>query len=263
VRPPVGWAAVAGSGTLAAIGFTVSVLIATLAFHGERLDEAKLGALSAVVVGSVLTWVVYRLTALLPRDRQARALLGTSQQMIDLIPEVDPERDHVRGPADASVTVVEYGDFECPYCGRAEPVVRDLLTDTDIRYVWRHLPLTDVHPAAQLAAEAAEAAAAQGAFWEMHDLLLAHQDDLRPKDLVKYATQLGLDADRFHDDVMRHVHTGRIAQDVESADLSGVSGTPTFFINDQRHYGAYDIANLKAAVKTARARAATASARTP
>jgi Na+/H+ antiporter NhaA len=263
VRPPVGWAAVAGSGTLAAIGFTVSVLIATLAFHGVRLDEAKLGALSAVVAGSLLTWVVYRVTALLPADRQARALLGTSQQMIDLIPEVDPARDHIRGPAEASVTVVEYGDFECPYCGRAEPVVRDLLADTDIRYVWRHLPLTDVHPAAQLAAEAAEAAAAQGVFWPMHDLLLQHQDDLRPKDLVRYAAELGLDADRFHDDVMRHVHAGRIAQDVESADLSGVSGTPTFFINEQRHYGAYDIANLKAAVKTARLRATTASARTP
>jgi protein-disulfide isomerase len=152
------------------------------------------------------------------------------------------------------VTVVEYGDFECPYCGQAEPIVRDLLTDTDIRYVWRHLPLTDVHPAAQLAAEAAEAAAAQGQFWPMHDLLLQHQENLRPKDLVRYAAELGLDADQFHDDLMRHVHAARVAQDVESADLSGVSGTPTFFINDQRHYGAYDIETLKVAVKTARAR---------
>jgi Na+/H+ antiporter NhaA len=258
VRPPVGWAAVAGSGTLAAIGFTVSLLIASLAFHGEQLDEAKLGALSAVVVGSVLTWVVYRATALLGPERQARALLGTAQQLLDLIPEVDPARDHIRGPAQASVTVVEYGDFECPYCGQAETVVRDLLTDTDIRYVWRHLPLTDVHPAAQLAAEAAEAAAAQGTFWPMHDLLLQHQDDLRPKDLVKYAAELGLDGDQFHDDLIRHVHNARIAQDVESADLSGVSGTPTFFINDQRHYGAYDIESLKAAVKTARLRVAVA-----
>jgi Na+/H+ antiporter NhaA len=261
IRPPVGWAAVAGSGTLAGIGFTVSLLIATLAFHGEQLDEAKLGALSAVVVASILTWAVYRCTALLSPERRARALLGTSQQMIDLIPEVDPERDHVRGPAHASVTVVEYGDFECPYCGQAEPVVRDLLADTDIRYVWRHLPLIDVHPAAQLAAEAAEAAAAQGVFWPMHDLLLRHQDDLRPKDLVRYAAELGLDPDQFHDDVMHHVHAGRVAQDVESADLSGVSGTPTFFINDQRHYGAYDIESLKAAVKVARMRAVAAPGR--
>jgi Na+/H+ antiporter NhaA len=254
VSPPVGWLAVLGSGTLAGIGFTVSLLIATRAFQGEQLAEAKLGALSAVVVASVLTWVVYRAAALLPSERRARALLGTGHQLVDLIPEVDPARDHIRGPDQASVTVVEYGDFECPYCGRAEPVVRDLLTDTDIRYVWRHLPLTDVHPAAQLAAEASEAAAVQGAFWEMHDLLLQHQEDLRPKDLVRYAAELGLDADQFHDDVMRHVHAGRIAQDVESADLSGVSGTPTFFINDQRHYGAYDVDTLKAAVKTARLR---------
>jgi protein-disulfide isomerase len=256
VRPPVGWAAVLGSGTLAGIGFTVSLLIASLAFHGTRLDEAKLGALAAVVVSSILTWAVYRVTALLPPERRARALLGTAQQMVDLIPPVDPERDHVRGPDDASVTVVEYGDFECPYCGQAEPVVRDLLSDRDIRYVWRHLPLTDVHPAAQLAAEAAEAAGAQGAFWPMHDLLLQHQDDLRPKDLVRYATELGLDPGEFHEDLLRHVHGARVAQDVESADLSGVSGTPTFFINDQRHYGAYDIDHLKAAVKTARQRAA-------
>jgi Na+/H+ antiporter NhaA len=254
IRPPVGWAAVLGSGTLGGIGFTVALLIATRAFSGEQLAEAKRGALSAVVVSSILTWGVYRMTALLSPERRARALLGTSQQLVDLIPAVDPDRDHVRGPAAASVTVVEYGDFECPYCGQAEPVVRDLLTDNDIRYVWRHLPLIDVHPSAQLAAEAAEAAAAQGAFWPMHDLLLHHQDDLRPKDLVRYAAQLGLDADRFHDDVLRHVHTGRIAQDVESADLSGVSGTPTFFINDQRHYGAYDIETLNAAVKTARMR---------
>jgi protein-disulfide isomerase len=136
--------------------------------------------------------------------------------------------------------------------------VRDLLSDNDIRYVWRHLPLTDVHPAAQLAAEAAEAAAAQDAFWPMHDLLLHNQDHLQPKDLVRYAAQLGLDADQFHNDLMHHVHTARIAFDVESADLSGVSGTPTFFINDQRHYGAYDIETLKAAVKTARLRSVVA-----
>ena len=256
VRPPVGWAAVAGSGTLAGIGFTVSLLIASLAFEGKQLDEAKFGALSAVVVASVLTWAVYRLTAMLSPDRRARALLGTAQQMLDLIPAVDPARDHIRGPAEASVTVVEYGDFECPYCGRAEPVVRSLLADTDIRYVWRHLPLTDVHPAAQLAAEAAEAAAAQGMFWPMHDLLLQRQDELRPKDLVRYAAELGLEPGQFHEDLLRHVHGARVAQDVESADLSGVSGTPTFFINDQRHYGAYDIASLQAAVKTARLRAA-------
>jgi protein-disulfide isomerase len=188
-----------------------------------------------------------------------RALLGTSEQLTDLYDEVDPERDHVRGPVDAPVTVVEYGDFECPYCGQAEPVLRELLRDfADVRYVWRHLPLNDVHPRTQLASEAAEAAADQGAFWEMHDLLLDHQDALRPDDLVGYARQLGLDVDRFTDALRTHGGAGRIAEDVDSADLSGVSGTPTFFINGRRHYGAYDIDTLSAAVRAAGARAALA-----
>jgi protein-disulfide isomerase len=139
--------------------------------------------------------------------------------------------------------------------------VRDLLADNDVRYVWRHLPLLDVHPQAQVAAEAAEAAAAQGAFWPMHDLLLSRQEDLRPNDLLNYAEELGLDRERFHDDLKRHLHAGRIAQDVESADLSGVSGTPTFFINGQRHYGAFDIQTLTTAIKTAKARTRIAPAR--
>jgi protein-disulfide isomerase len=154
------------------------------------------------------------------------------------------------------VTVVEYGDFECPYCGRAEPVVRELLRDfADVRYVWRHLPLNDVHPRAQLAAEASEAAAAQGAFWEMHDLLFEHQDALEPDDLVGYAEQLGLDVERFANDLRGRVGAARVADDVDSADLSGVSGTPTFFVNGRRHYGAYDIDTLSAAVRAAGARA--------
>jgi protein-disulfide isomerase len=129
------------------------------------------------------------------------------------------------------------------------------MQDDDLRFVWRHLPLSDVHPQAQIAAEVSEAAAAQGAFWEMHDLLLANQDKLQPTDLIGYARQLGLDTDQLHDDVKRHVAAARVAQDVESADTSGVSGTPTFFINGQRHYGAYDVESLKAAIKVARARA--------
>ncbi|HYJ75440.1 MAG TPA: thioredoxin domain-containing protein, partial [Kineosporiaceae bacterium] len=178
--------------------------------------------------------------------------------IVDLQADVDESRDHIRGPMDAPVTLVEYGDFECPYCGQAEPVVRELLAShgDDIRYVWRHLPLEHVHPHAALAAEAAEAASEQGAFWEMHDLLLDHQDHLTGRDLVAYAQQLGLDVDRFHRDLKEHRLAGRVAEDVQSAELSGVSGTPTFFVNGRRHYGAYDIDTLKAAVKTAKARAA-------
>ena len=175
LRPPVGWAAVAGGGTIAGIGFTVALLVATLAFDGADLEKAKLGILSAAFGAAALTWLLFRTTALLPRRTHIRALLGTSEPLVDLYVDFDPERDHVRGPIDALVTVVEYGDFECPYCGQAEPVIRELLREFgDVAYVWRHLPLSDVHPNAQLAAEATEAAADQGAFWELHDLLLAH-----------------------------------------------------------------------------------------
>jgi Na+/H+ antiporter NhaA len=254
-RPTVGWAAVVGSGTIAGIGFTVSLLIATIAFEGPQLAEAKVGLLSAVIVASGLTWLVFRAAKLLSPPKKALALLGDADQLLDLTDPVDPERDHIRGPENASVTLVEYGDFECPYCGLAEPVLRDVLQDDDLRFVWRHLPLSDVHPRAQIAAEVSEAAAKQGAFWEMHDLLLSNQDKLQPADLIGYAEQLGLDTAKLHDDVKRHVAAARVAQDVESADTSGVSGTPTFFVNGQRHYGAYDVETLKTAIKTARARA--------
>jgi len=255
LRPPVGWATVAGAGSVAGIGFTVSILIATLAFDGQQLDEAKLGVLSAALCASVLTSLVYRATRLLPKQMQIRALVGTAEVIVDLGAPVDPERDHIRGPVDAPVTVVEYGDFQCPFCGRAEGAVRELLADWgDVAYVWRHLPLNDVHPYAQQAAEAAEAAAEQGKFWEMHDRLLDHQDELRIPDIVRHARELGLDLERFEDDLRKHEGAGRIAEDVDSADLSGVTGTPSFFINGRRHYGAYDIETLTKAVKGARAR---------
>lgn len=162
IRPPVGWAAVAGSGTIAGTAFTVSLLIAALAFTGPELAEVKLGILVAAVLSVLLTAAVFRVTDLLPPQRRARALLGRAELLLDLEVPVDDERDHVRGRLDAVVTLVEYGDFECPYCGLAEPVARaELIDDLDVRFVWRHLPLGDVHPRAQLAAEAAEAAAAK------------------------------------------------------------------------------------------------------
>ena len=259
LRPPVGWAATVGGGAIAGIGFTVSLLIAALAFHGVELREAKLGVLSAAICASALTWLVFRATDMLPARARIRALLGGSETLADLAVPVDPERDHLRGPAEAPVTVVEYGDLECPYCGKAEAIVRELLADFgDVRYVWRHLPLSDVHPNAQPAAEASEAAAAQGAFWEMHDLLLEHQGELRLRDLVAYAERLELDLDRFRDDLRRHVHAPRVEEDVDSADISGVTGTPTFFVNERRHDGAYDIVTLSAAVRAAGARSAIA-----
>jgi Na+/H+ antiporter NhaA len=260
LRPAVGSAAVAGGGAIAGVPFTVSLLVAALAFDSAELEEAKLGILSAAVASAALAWLIGNATALLPRGRRLRALVGRAEPLVDLYVPVDSERDHIRGPIEAPVTVVEYGDFECPYCGMAEPVLRELLRDFgDVRYVWRHLPLNDVHPNTQLAAEAAEAAAEQGAFWQMHDKLLANQDRLRPSDLISYAEELGLDVDGFADSLRNHTGAGRVAEDVDGADLSGVTGTPTFFINERRHFGAYDIDTLSAEVRAARARAALVS----
>jgi Na+/H+ antiporter NhaA len=262
LRPPVGWAGVAGGGFIAGIGFTVSLLIASLAFHGTQLDDAKVGVLSAALVASSATWLLFRSTALLPQLIRLRALVGTADVLVDLAAPIDSSRDHIRGPEDALVTLLEYGDFECPFCGRAEEVIRELLADFgEVRYVWRHLPLNDVHPRAQLASEAAEAAAAQGedAFWKYHDLLLERQDSLKPSDLVGYAGELGLDVDRFAKNLRTHEGAAHIAEDVDGADLSGVSGTPTFFVNGRRHYGAYDIDALTVAVRAAKARATLAA----
>jgi Na+/H+ antiporter NhaA len=257
LRLPVTWPGLAAAGVVAGIGFTVTLLISTLAFDGRELEEAKLGVLAAAVCAALLGWLVFRIIALLPPEVMTRQFARTAESIVDLVAPVDPERDHIRGDDDAPVTLVEYGDFECPNCGQAEPVVRELLNEFghDLRYVFRHLPLSDVHPRALLAAEAAEAAHDQGAFWEMHDLLFEHQDALEPRQLVAYARELGLDADRFMDQLRRHEQAGRIASDVDDADLSGVSGTPTFFVNGIRHQGAYDIDTLTAAVRTAHRRA--------
>ena len=166
---------IAGGGAVAGIGFTVSLLISSLAFDGRQLEEAKLGVLAAAVISSLVAWGVFRVIRRIARRARARQIAGTDEDLLDLSEDVDPDRDHIRGSEEAPVTLVEYGDYECPYCGQAEVVIRELLDSfgDDLRYVWRHLPLNDVHPNAQMAAEAAEAAAAQGAFWEMHDRLLA------------------------------------------------------------------------------------------
>lgn len=256
LRPPVGWGAVAGTGQVAGVGFTVSLLIASLAFDREQLADAKVGVLAAALLSTALSALLFRGLGLLPVRLRARALLGTSAVIVDLADPVDPEVDHLRGPVHAPVTLVEYGDLECPFCGRAEPVVRALLRDfSDLTYVWRHLPLDDVHPHARLAAEATEAAQAQGAFWDMHDRLLEHQDELTFASLLDHARALGLDVDRFGADLRDRAHEARVARDVDSADLSGVGGTPTFFVNGQRHHGAYDLETLSAAIKAAGARA--------
>jgi protein-disulfide isomerase len=213
-----------------------------------------------------VAWLALQLMQRLPAELRARQLGGVAETIIDLADDVDATRDHIRGRVDAPVTLVEYGDYECPYCGHAAPTIDKMLAHLpdELRYVWRHLPLTDVHPSAQVAAEAAEAAGAQGSFWEMHDRLLASQDALAPPDLFRDASALELDLDRFDEDVRRRRFAGRVAEDVQSADASGVSGTPTFFINGRRHQGVYDIDTLTKAVRTAALAAGwTPSAKSP
>ncbi|MGN6872267.1 MAG: Na+/H+ antiporter NhaA [Solirubrobacteraceae bacterium] len=256
-RSPISEPVLAAAGACAGIGFTVSLLVSRLAFKGAALEEAELGTLASVVVAPVLAWTITQGIRLLPDTVRARQVGRTSEDILDLAVEVDPEYDHIRGPDDAPVTLLEYGDFECPFCGQAEGSIRDLLAahGDDVRYVWRHLPLSDVHPSAQLAAEASEAAAAQGHFWDMYDRLLSHQGELSPRDLVRHAGDLGLDVDRFQAELRRREYAARVSEDVASADESGVSGTPTFFINGRRHYGVYDLGALTEAVGAAKRRA--------
>jgi protein-disulfide isomerase len=162
-------------------------------------------------------------------------------------------RDHVLGTPAAAVTLLEYGDYECPFCAAAHPSVKQVLqlVPGDILFAYRHFPLTQIHPHAQQAAEAAEAAGAQGRFWEMHDLLFSHQDHLALPDLVEYANALGLDLDRFASELERGAHTARVREDFLSGARSGVNGTPTFFVNGIRHNGGYDPEALLEAIGSA------------
>jgi protein-disulfide isomerase len=163
------------------------------------------------------------------------------------------ERDHSQGPATAPVTLVEYGDYECPYCGEAHEIVRQLQERLGrrLQFVFRQFPLADIHPHAEHAAEAAEAAGAQGKFWEMHDLLYENQGRLDDRHLAGYARELGLDLDRFVRDVSEHRYAGQVQRDVESGIESQVQGTPTFFINGVRYEESWDGPTLLAALEQA------------
>jgi len=163
------------------------------------------------------------------------------------------EHDHARGPADAPVTLVVYGDYECPYTRRALGVIARLRTELADRlcFVFRNFPLTDIHPHALQAAEAAEAANAQDRFWEMHDYLFAHQHSLEEPDLLQYASDLDLDTARFEQDLAAHTYMGRIREDFESGRLSGVQGTPTLFINGALHYDSWEYESLEPALQRA------------
>src|SRR3954465_6223883 len=164
-----------------------------------------------------------------------------------------PERDHIRGPATAGVTLVEYGDYECPHCLGAHPIVMHVqeIMGSRIRFVFRNFPIRNIHPNAELAAEAAEAAGAQGKFWEMHNHLFEHQDHLRESDLIKYARKIGLDVEQFRNELGTRAFSARVREDVHSGVRSGVNGTPTFFINGIRHEEPWDFQSLISAVMAA------------
>ena len=240
----VGPGQILGGGALSGIGFTVSLLIAGLAFETPLREEATVGVLLAALFSFLVGWLVFRIAAA-HGERTASLPLTLDRH-------VDPARDHIRGRVDAPYTLVEYGDFECPFCGAATGVIRELRErfGDDLRYVFRHLPLTDVHPHAELAAAASEAAAAQGRFWEMHDLLFRHQSELEIEDLIGYAGDLGLDVEEFTRAVSTGVYAERVREDAASAEASGARGTPTFFIDADRHVGPFDTETLSRALLT-------------
>nr|WP_282599980.1 Na+/H+ antiporter NhaA [Patulibacter sp. SYSU D01012] len=239
---------VLGSAALAGIGFTVSLFVADLAFTDQLLrDEAKLGVLVASVLAAGLG-----LTSL---ARQRAAAPDEAPADVPLDPPVDPFYDRILGPADAPHTVVVYGDYECPHTRALRPELdrlREAVGDR-VRFVHRQLPNEDAHPGATLAAEAALSAAAQGRFWPMHWRLLAHPvgDDLGPADLLEIADDLGLDPDRMADDLRHHVRLPAVQAEVASAARSGVSGTPTLFLDGTRLECGYDADTLRARIDAA------------
>jgi protein-disulfide isomerase len=169
---------------------------------------------------------------------------------------VTEHRDHIQGPADAPVTLLEYGDYECPYCGAAYPIVKEVQARIGerLRFVFRNFPITTSHPHAERAAEAAEAAAAQGSFWRMHDVLYENQKRLGDEDLRTYAQQVGLDLDVFDRELAEHVHAARVQEDFMSGVRSGVNGTPTFYVNGTRYDDSYDLDTLHGALEAAASR---------
>ena len=162
-------------------------------------------------------------------------------------------RDHIQGSPEASIVLVEYGDYECPYCGEAYPVVKELQQRLKgkMSFVFRNFPLANAHPHAEFAAEAAEAAAGQGKFWEMHDVLYENQQALEPENLLEYGSALGLEMPRFTKEMNEHVYAPRVREDFRSGVRSGVNGTPTFFINGVRYNGSYDLRSMLTALKEA------------
>lgn len=242
----VGMGSVFGGAALSGIGFTVSLLVIGLAF-GPTSDlgrQATVGVLVAMVLATALGWLIFRVAA-------KRWGEETADLPMMLTPPVDPEVDHIRGPEDAQLTLVEYIDFECAYCAHATGSWEDLRSrfGNDLRYVVRQLPH---HPHGPIAARASEAASNQGMFWPWLDFVFTRQDALEREDLIRYAEELGLDVAQFTADLDSAAVRARVERDLESADASGAHATPTFFVDGRRLLGNYDARTLTSALEASR-----------
>ncbi|OYN78622.1 Na+/H+ antiporter NhaA [Mycolicibacterium sphagni] len=237
---------VAGGAALSGIGFTISLFIVDLAITNPRsADLARVGVLAASVIAFTLGWAVFRLT-----DRFSPPVAVGHK----LVREIDPERDHIRGPVDAPLTLVEYGDFECPFCSRATGGIDEVRAHfgDQLRYVWRHLPLERVHPRAVDAARASEAAALQGKFFDMAVMMFQFQDNLEWQHIYRYADQVGCDITKFDEDLHSPRVLHRVEDDAQDAELMDLNATPTFFVNGVRHRGPWDAASLIRALEAGR-----------
>ncbi|BBY18063.1 Na+/H+ antiporter NhaA [Mycolicibacterium litorale] len=239
---------VAGGAVLSGIGFTISLFIVELAIDDPaRQDEARVGVLIASVLAFTLGWALFRITDWVsPPDPVG----------LHLVRPVDPHRDHIRGDPNAPLVLVEYGDFECPFCGRATGAIDEVRAHfgDDLLYVWRHFPLERAHPRAFDAARASEGAARQGKFFDMARQLFGHQDDLEWSDMYRYAVAIGLDIEQFDQDVRVHASKvlHRVQDDAQDAEVMDLNSTPTFFVNGTRHKGPWDAASLIRALEAGR-----------
>lgn len=239
---------IAGGAALSGIGFTISLFIVDIAIDDPgRKEQAIIGVLIASVVAFLLGWLIFRLTDWLSPPEPVG---------LKLLRPIDPDRDHIKGEPDAPLTLVEYGDFECPFCSRATGAIDEVRAHFggELRYVWRHLPLERAHPRAFDAARASEAASLQGKFWEMARELFGHQDDLEWSDMYRYAVAAGCDIERFDQDVRVHPSAvlHHVQDDAQDAEMMDLNSTPTFFVNGKRHKGPWDAASLIRALEVGR-----------
>ncbi len=237
---------VAGGAALSGIGFTISLFIIDLAIEDPaKQDAARVGVLAASVLAFLLGWAIFRIT-----DRLSPPVMVGGH----LLRPVDPARDHIRGRPDAPISLVEYGDFECPFCSRATGSIDEVRAHfgDDFQYVWRHLPLEKVHPRAMDAARASEAAAMQGKFFEMATAMFEFQDYLEWEHIYRYADGVGCDISKFDEDLRSSKVLHRVEDDAQDAELMDLNSTPTFFVNGRRHKGPWDAASLIRALEEGR-----------